>query len=89
MARDWAFIRYMTAMSRARNRGRVLVVRAAGEGAPAAADQALDLAGDPLGLLVLVVGLEALDRTPPAFSVQSFLSLRACCARRPRGRRRG
>ena len=27
----------------------------------AAADQALDLAGDPLGLLLLVVGLEALD----------------------------
>ena len=27
-----------------------------------AADQALDLAGDPLGLLFLVVGLEALDR---------------------------
>ena len=40
---------------------RVVVVRAAGERAAAAADQALDLAGDPLGLLFLVVGLEALD----------------------------
>ena len=39
----------------------LVVVRAAGQGAAATADQALDLAGDPLGLLLLVVGLEALD----------------------------
>ena len=44
--------------------GRLVVVRAPGEqrAAPGAPDQPLDLAGDPLGLLVLVVGLEALDR---------------------------
>ena len=50
----------MTAMSRARKRV-VVVVGASGQRGPAAADQALDLAGDPLGLLLLVVGLEALD----------------------------
>ena len=51
----------MTAMSRARKRVSLVLVGAAGQRAAAAADQALDLAGDPLGLLFLVVGLEALD----------------------------
>ena len=39
----------------------VLLVAAPGERGTAAADQPLDLAGDPLGLFLLVVGLEALD----------------------------
>ena len=68
----------MTAMSRARKRVGLVVVGPAGERVAATADQALDLAGDPLGLLLLVVGLEALDlQRRRAFSVQSFLSLRA------------
>ena len=51
-------------MSRARNVGPRRLVGASGERAAASADQALDLAGDPLGLLLLVVGLEALDLEP-------------------------
>ena len=52
----------MTAMSRARNRASASSSSARRVSARAAsADQALDLAGDPLGLLLLVVGLEALD----------------------------
>ena len=39
----------------------LVLVGASREGRAATADQALDLAGDPLGLLVLVVRLEALD----------------------------
>ena len=42
----------------------VVVVRPPGQRAPAPADHALDLAGDPLGLLFLVVRLEALDQDP-------------------------
>ena len=44
--------------------GRLVVVRAPGEprAAPGLPDQALDLAGDPLGLLLLVERLEPLDR---------------------------
>ncbi len=42
----------------------LVVVGAPGQGRAAAADQALDLAGDPLGLLFLVVRLEALDLRP-------------------------
>ena len=53
-------------MSRARSAPRVLVVGAPGQDRAAAADQALDLAGDPLRLLLLVVGLEALDLRPAA-----------------------
>ena len=72
----------MTATSWPERVATVLVVRATGEDGAATADQALDLAGDPLGLLFLVVGLEALDRQPrPAFAVQSFLSLRAALLR--------
>ena len=66
-------------MSRARKlRVLVALVGAPRELRAAAADQPLHLAGDPLGLLVLVVGLEALDLQPAGLmSVQSFLSLRA------------
>ena len=42
-------------------RAGILVVRAARQQRAAAADQALDLTGDPLRLLLLVVRLEALD----------------------------
>ena len=42
----------------------VALVGASRERRAAAADQPLHLAGDPLGLLVLVVGLEALDLQP-------------------------
>ena len=45
----------------ARPEAGVVVVGSPGQGRPAAADHALDLAGDPLRLLFLVVGLEALD----------------------------
>ena len=63
IARDCAFIRYITATSLARNRldssssaRRVRTDRARPP------DQPVDLARDPLGLLLLVEGLEALDR---------------------------
>ena len=46
----------------ARTRPALLVVGLAGQERTAATDQAFDLAGDPFGLLFLVVGLEALDR---------------------------
>ena len=42
-------------------RVRLVLVGASREGRAATADQAFDLAGDPLGLFVLVVRLEALD----------------------------
>ncbi len=51
----------MTATSRARNR-LLVVVRPPGQDRAAAADEAFDLAGDPLRLFLLVVRLEALDR---------------------------
>ena len=42
----------------------VVLVGAAGQRRRAPSDEALDLAGDPLGLLFLVVGLEPLDLDP-------------------------
>ena len=62
MARDWAFVRYMTAMSCGPKRGRHRRPRDATD-APRrpGRDERLHLARDPLGLLVLAVRLEALD----------------------------
>ncbi len=58
-----------------------LLVGPAGQGRAAAADQALDLAGDPLGLLLLVVGLEALDLRPAAVVGPQLLVLARAVAR--------
>ncbi len=83
MALDWAFMRYMTAISRARNFARLLV-RATGQRTPLPADQALHLARDPLGLLLLVVGLEALDPGAAALLGPQLLVLARAVARHDR-----
>ena len=76
----------MTAMSRARNRASSSSARRV-RARPAAADQALDLAGDPLGLLLLVVGLEALDPDAALVVGPQLLVLARRVARHDRVRR--
>src|SRR6185369_1823530 len=57
------------------------LVGPAGQRRAAPADQALDLAGDPLGLLLLVVRLEALDLRPAAVVGPQLLVLARTVAR--------
>ena len=59
----------------------VLLVGPPGQRAGPATDQALDLAGDPLGLLLLVVGLEPLDPDPAGVLRPELLVLARAVAR--------
>ena len=77
-------------LARPEGRVRVVVVGAAGERGGPAADQGLDLAGDPLGFLFLVVGLEALDlHAARDLRPELLRPCAPCCATRRRGRHRG